>query len=548
MNDNIIQILSLLMKEYGYKISLSSRTNALKKNFNNIIDFFDFYNIQYQTDVTIKELPCIMSISNKYYLLNKQGKIIGDDSKSINDFDSNNVQYISIKKISKCQLALFTNKYFINEKIKIILKNKINLLLFCLLALIYSVLILLLSYIVQYFIDEQIGNGVTSGSIKYFLYIVGMTIVLISSYKILRNIASDNNRIFKFKNIYPNSVGLCDFFHTILLILIMAPIHFYVLYKINVVSAYLVICSCIAVSLFVYIRKLCIENNLIKITKLFDTFSRFFCFIIVMPYFLVAIVSLTKDTISLGYLGMISVLYFSLVFQFLMININLECLLDNYIVTKQYFINAPIDKSAIYIDENVDNILKIKKYKNLENIILYSSKIYLFYGGRESGKTYLAKAISGVIRDSDIYIYLDKYNIVNLNKQSLNKRIVYINEEYIKREVLLQKKKYLNKDIEWISKYFSIPFLKLMNTNISEYELLNLFKKQTYTSQFLIIFSLLILQNKKIFLMDGILSYFDNNIYKKIKEIGNKLNLLLIVFEQKDNSNREYDDKFNLKR
>lgn len=547
MNDNIIQILSLLMKEYGYKISLSSRTNALKKNFNNIIDFFDFYNIQYQTDVTIKELPCIMSISNKYYLLNKQGKIIGDDSKSINDFDSNNVQYISIKKISKCQLALFTNKYFINEKIKIILKNKINLLLFCLLALIYSVLILLLSYIVQYFIDEQIGNGVTSGSIKYFLYIVGMTIVLISSYKILRNIASDNNRIFKFKNIYPNSVGLCDFFHTILLILIMAPIHFYVLYKINVVSAYLVICSCIAVSLFVYIRKLCIENNLIKITKLFDTFSRFFCFIIVMPYFLVAIVSLTKDTISLGYLGMISVLYFSLVFQFLMININLECLLDNYIVTKQYFINVPIDKSAIYIDENVDNILKIKKYKNLENIILYSSKIYLFYGGRESGKTYLAKAISGVIRDSDIYIYLDKYNIVNLNKQSLNKRIVYINEEYIKREVLLQKKKYLNKDIEWISKYFSIPFLKLMNTNISEYELLNLFKKQTYTSQFLIIFSLLILQNKKIFLMDGILSYFDNNIYKKIKEIGNKLNLLLIVFEQKDNSNREYDDKFNLK-
>lgn len=547
MNDNIIQILSLLMKEYGYKISLSSRTNALKKNFNNIIDFFDFYNIQYQTDVTIKELPCIMSISNKYYLLNKQGKIIGDDSKSINDFDSNNVQYISIKKISKCQLALFTNKYFINEKIKIILKNKINLLLFCLLALIYSVLILLLSYIVQYFIDEQIGNGVTSGSIKYFLYIVGMTIVLISSYKILRNIASDNNRIFKFKNIYPNSVGLCDFFHTILLILIMAPIHFYVLYKINVVSAYLVICSCIAVSLFVYIRKLCIENNLIKITKLFDTFSRFFCFIIVMPYFLVAIVSLTKDTISLGYLGMISVLYFSLVFQFLMININLECLLDNYIVTKQYFINAPIDKSAIYIDENVDNILKIKKYKNLENIILYSSKIYLFYGGRESGKTYLAKAISGVIRDSDIYIYLDKYNIVIINKQSLNKRIVYINEEYIKREVLLQKKKYLNKDIEWISKYFSIPFLKLMNTNISEYELLNLFKKQTYTSQFLIIFSLLILQNKKIFLMDGILSYFDNNIYKKIKEIGNKLNLLLIVFEQKDNSNREYDDKFNLK-
>ena len=547
MNDNIIQILSLLMKEYGYKISLSSRTNALKKNFNNIIDFFDFYNIQYQTDVTIKELPCIMSISNKYYLLNKQGKIIGDDSKSINDFDSNNVQYISIKKISKCQLALFTNKYFINEKIKIILKNKINLLLFCLLALIYSVLILLLSYIVQYFIDEQIGNGVTSGSIKYFLYIVGMTIVLISSYKILRNIASDNNRIFKFKNIYPNSVGLCDFFHTILLILIMAPIHFYVLYKINVVSAYLVICSCIVVSLFVYIRKLCIENNLIIITKLFDTFSRFFCFIIVMPYFLVAIVSLTKDTISLGYLGMISVLYFSLVFQFLMININLECLLDNYIVTKQYFINAPIDKSAIYIDENVDNILKIKKYKNLENIILYSSKIYLFYGGRESGKTYLAKAISGVIRDSDIYIYLDKYNIVNLNKQSLNKRIVYINEEYIKREVLLQKKKYLNKDIEWISKYFSIPFLKLMNTNISEYELLNLFKKQTYTSQFLIIFSLLILQNKKIFLMDGILSYFDNNIYKKIKEIGNKLNLLLIVFEQKDNSNREYDDKFNLK-
>lgn len=547
MNDNIIQILALLMKEYGYKISLSSRTNALKKNFNNIIDFFDFYNIQYQTDVTIKELPCIMSISNKYYLLNKQGKIIGDDSKSINDFDSNNVQYISIKKISKCQLALFTNKYFINEKIKIILKNKINLLLFCLLALVYSVLILLLSYIVQYFIDEQIGNGVTLGSIKYFLYIVGMTIVLISSYKILRNIASDNNRIFKFKNIYSNSVGLCDFFHTILLILIMAPIHFYVLYKINVVSAYLVICSCIAISLFVYIRKLCIENNLIKITKLFDTFSRFFCFIIIMPYFLVAIVSLTKDTISLGYLGMISVLYFSLVFQFLMININLECLLDNYIVTKQYFINAPIDKSAIYIDENVDNILKIKKYKNLENIILYSSKIYLFYGGRESGKTYLAKAISGVIRDSDIYIYLDKYNIVNLNKQSLNKRIVYINEEYIKREVLLQKKKYLNKDIEWISRYFSIPFLKLMNTNISEYELLNLFKKQTYTSQFLIIFSLLILQNKKIFLMDGILSYFDNNIYKKIKEIGNKLNLLLIVFEQKDNSNREYDDKFNLK-
>lgn len=33
MNDNIMQVLSLLMKEYGYKIKLSSKSSALKKNF-----------------------------------------------------------------------------------------------------------------------------------------------------------------------------------------------------------------------------------------------------------------------------------------------------------------------------------------------------------------------------------------------------------------------------------------------------------------------------------------------------------------------------------
>lgn len=31
MNDNIMQVLSLLMKEYGYKIKLSSKSSPLKK-------------------------------------------------------------------------------------------------------------------------------------------------------------------------------------------------------------------------------------------------------------------------------------------------------------------------------------------------------------------------------------------------------------------------------------------------------------------------------------------------------------------------------------
>ena len=53
--------------------------------------------------------------------------------------------------------------------------------------------------------------------------------------------------------------------------------------------------------------------------------------------------------------------------------------------------------------------------------------------------------------------------------------------------------------------------------------------------------------NKKIILIDGVLSYFDDSIFNKIKEFAEKLNLLLIVFEQGNNHNRHYDDEFGLK-
>ncbi len=548
MNDNIMQVLSLLMKEYGYKIKLSSKSSALKKNFNSIIEFFDYYNIQYRVSDSAVEIPCIVCMSGKYFLMNKQNIIVDYNNKKLDAIDDGvNIQYISIDKISESQISLFSKHYFIKEKAKTIFKNKINIMLFCLLAILLDALIWLLSYFVQYFLDTLIGNDFTLGAIKYFIYIIILIILFKCLYKTLKNISIKNNEIFCGELISSNKKGFCDIFHSFILILIIMPFCIYVIYSMNVSVAYILLFNCIMEILFIYIHKLCIENHFEKTITLLNASSTFIYFITVLPYFLLSIILFTYDSISIGYFGMISVIYFSLIYQFIIIDHNLEYLLNNYISVKKYFIDMAISESTIGTNIKINDVVTIKKYKNIENVILQPSKIYLFHGKRNSGKTYLAKVIRGLIRDPKVYAYLDKYKIVNLNKSLLDDHMAYINPGYCRKEILLSNKTYLRNDVIWIADYFSLPFLKKINSNIDINDLLNMFDKESNTNQFLIVFSLLVLQNKKIILIDGVLSYFDDSIFNKIKEFAEKLNLLLIVFEQGNNHNRHYDDEFGLK-
>lgn len=548
MNDNIMQVLSLLMKEYGYKIKLSSKSSALKKNFNSIIEFFDYYNIQYRVSDSAVEIPCIVCMSGKYFLMNKQNIIVDYNNKKLDAIDDGvNIQYISIDKISESQISLFSKHYFIKEKAKTIFKNKINIMLFCLLAILLDALIWLLSYFVQYFLDTLIGNDFTLGAIKYFIYIIILIILFKCLYKTLKNISIKNNEIFCGELISSNKKGFCDIFHSFILILIIMPFCIYVIYSMNVSVAYILLFNCIMEILFIYIHKLCIENHFEKTITLLNASSTFIYFITVLPYFLLSIILFTYDSISIGYFGMISVIYFSLIYQFIIIDHNLEYLLNNYISVKKYFIDMAISESTIGTNIKINDVVTIKKYKNIENVILQPSKIYLFHGKRNSGKTYLAKVIRGLIRDPKVYAYLDKYKIVNLNKSLLDNHMAYINPGYCRKEILLSNKTYLRNDVIWIADYFSLPFLKKINSNIDINDLLNMFDKESNTNQFLIVFSLLVLQNKKIILIDGVLSYFDDSIFNKIKEFAEKLNLLLIVFEQGNNHNRHYDDEFGLK-
>lgn len=548
MNDNIMQVLSLLMKEYGYKIKLSSKSSALKKNFNSIIEFFDYYNIQYRVSDSAVEIPCIVCMSGKYFLMNKQNIIVDYNNKKLDAIDDGvNIQYISIDKISESQISLFSKHYFIKEKAKTIFKNKINIMLFCLLAILLDALIWLLSYFVQYFLDTLIGNDFTLGAIKYFIYIIILIILFKCLYKTLKNISIKNNEIFSGELISSNKKGFCDIFHSFILILIIMPFCIYVIYSMNVSVAYILLFNCIMEILFIYIHKLCIENHFEKTITLLNASSTFIYFITVLPYFLLSIILFTYDSISIGYFGMISVIYFSLIYQFIIIDHNLEYLLNNYISVKKYFIDMAINESTIGTEIKINDVVTIKKYKNIENVILQPSKIYLFHGKRNSGKTYLAKVIRGLIRDPKVYAYLDKYKIVNLNKSLLDDHMAYINPGYCRKEILLSNKTYLRNDVIWIADYFSLPFLKKINSNIDINDLLNMFDKESNTNQFLIVFSLLVLQNKKIILIDGVLSYFDDSIFNKIKEFAEKLNLLLIVFEQGNNHNRHYDDEFGLK-
>lgn len=548
MNDNIMQVLSLLMKEYGYKIKLSSKSSALKKNFNSIIEFFDYYNIQYRVSDSAVEIPCIVCMSGKYFLMNKQNIIVDYNNKKLDAIDDGvNIQYISIDKISESQISLFSKHYFIKEKAKTIFKNKINIMLFCLLAILLDALIWLLSYFVQYFLDTLIGNDFTLGAIKYFIYIIILIILFKCLYKTLKNISIKNNEIFSGELISSNKKGFCDIFHSFILILIIMPFCIYVIYSMNVSVAYILLFNCIMEILFIYIHKLCIENHFEKTITLLNASSTFIYFITVLPYFLLSIILFTYDSISIGYFGMISVIYFSLIYQFIIIDHNLEYLLNNYISVKKYFIDMAISESTIGTNIKINDVVTIKKYKNIENVILQPSKIYLFHGKRNSGKTYLAKVIRGLIRDPKVYAYLDKYKIVNLNKSLLDDHMAYINPGYCRKEILLSNKTYLRNDVIWIADYFSLPFLKKINSNIDINDLLNMFDKESNTNQFLIVFSLLVLQNKKIILIDGVLSYFDDSIFNKIKEFAEKLNLLLIVFEQGNNHNRHYDDEFGLK-
>lgn len=487
-------------------------------------------------------------MSGKYFLMNKQNIIVDYNNKKLDAIDDGvNIQYISIDKISESQISLFSKHYFIKEKAKTIFKNKINIMLFCLLAILLDALIWLLSYFVQYFLDTLIGNDFTLGAIKYFIYIIILIILFKCLYKTLKNISIKNNEIFCGELISSNKKGFCDIFHSFILILIIMPFCIYVIYSMNVSVAYILLFNCIMEILFIYIHKLCIENHFEKTITLLNASSTFIYFITVLPYFLLSIILFTYDSISIGYFGMISVIYFSLIYQFIIIDHNLEYLLNNYISIKKYFIDMAISESTIGTNIKINDVVTIKKYKNIENVILQPSKIYLFHGKRNSGKTYLAKVIRGLIRDPKVYAYLDKYKIVNLNKSLLDDHMAYINPGYCRKEILLSNKTYLRNDVIWIADYFSLPFLKKINSNIDINDLLNMFDKESNTNQFLIVFSLLVLQNKKIILIDGVLSYFDDSIFNKIKEFAEKLNLLLIVFEQGNNHNRHYDDEFGLK-
>ena len=213
MNENNIELLNLLFKEYGYNIKLDPKSYFLRKKTNDILEFFDYFNIDYTISDSILELPCLINIDTKYFIMNEKREI-REYANTLTDIGYSDVKYISIEKLSKQHLLLFNKRYFMKEILKYTFSNKLDLLQFCLLSMVQNVIIWLLSFLLQYTIDELIINNATLMAIKYYIWILVLIFLLKILYDMLRKISNRNNCFSNCLKYKYNEFGLGNLFNS----------------------------------------------------------------------------------------------------------------------------------------------------------------------------------------------------------------------------------------------------------------------------------------------------------------------------------------------
>lgn len=579
--NQLIEILNLEIDPWLLSLRLKKKMSLI-----DIESFLHLCNIDYSIDCFPKKFPCIAVNENGSCIIYE--KI--DDRKIKVKYETD--KSYRILEYEELKNSLFISFYGIVSKKKMnkIITDtfKINILSITLIILFRAFIVALvfsISFIIVYFVDFIVPYK-QSGELIFILSIIlGITCLIGFFININNNIMSkivnsiQNNilkqidismknyihyfKVFKYYIYYLTSLFLIIFSGGA--VFYFNKTLFYYLFLMLIM--HLLFCFFI---FFTYPRRIyniiLFENNinhfniknkmeLSKFRVLYSCLFSLMSFIYILGYIYILFVLFFNDSFSLGKLLMFVIQGWIFMFPFLIINNHIFDMIESKIILEstilpQILLNDILKKEFIiphisYIGD-VELIIKNLNYnffdKNIfkkVNLKFSNNTISLIAGKRGTGKTFLCKIIMGKVDVPSNTIFLNNKDINFFSSEDIDDVICYMSSKVLINqdtfwENITNGKNYNLQDVETLCKniglYDTIEKMSLKFSMHINNAILDILSE---TDILLIGIARIILQNKKIIVIDGVLSKLDSDIIQKVLMTLKSLNNTVLIFDNK---------------
>lgn len=548
-SNQYLDILHKLLCEYGYQSKLKKLYCQEGMNFDNIYNFFDFYNIQYYTSNELISTPCILEHNNNYYVLLSNDKIYDCQTKKyrpVIEFKPNGI-FIYLKKITDNHLKLFDRFVFFKERLKLLTDYKLNEFIFFVLIILMFILSWIIAIFCENLIDISLSNGMIENAMSTIIYIGVCAIVfkilytesIKISYYYVKELSKSNLN---------NTMSTLEYYHLLFFILIYTTLSIYIFISFNKTLAVQFIIFVLIETLSIYMEKIAhtLDNSLIYIFihRIVTYLDIFLCLL----YICLCLLMWSYESISLGIAALLFIFLFFEIILFHSYKIHYSNYKDIILSQNNKIISHLLFKTEHKNISSINNVI-IHKYKNIHSYIISPKTACLIHGKSNSGKTYLSDILTKNIRDENSEIFLDKYNINTLSKEIIQQHIVKLDNQLNINQLYKLYQNSLNKnDCLQISDMMGYTNKNLFTISYKTFEKFQ--KEVNYmndTEKFILKYLLYILDNKKIFIIDNVLDRFNHEIIQKTIEVCKHFNLIIIALEQTNINNNLYDTTIELK-
>lgn len=516
LNSSFLKCLEYILKKYRFKCSIQNNRYI----FNKLVKMESPYSILDELNIKYQKVNCLSSGYNikienniaKVICIDNDDLIDGTNGYSDEVIKDKNDTFIIIESIPNDCIKLLSKRNYIIYSIKQFQYDLINLLKIFIIALINDISI----FIIGAMFENIIDNLIPYRNIR----MIFISILIVFSFCILFLINTDiKKRLFN-KRAKRSNESCYKIVNLITTVLIIIPIYFYNLemfkYMLFSVSVIL-ICDYV-----LFLLNCNIKSNFYEFFYvLLVTFS-----ILMMFFMNVAIYinnginrgSILSNLLIYSYIIYTAVDAYDL---FEIVIINCIKLYNDFYIKQLNELKEPSiinEINDIFIQDN-----------NKKKIYLKKGSLNVIHSFQTSNKKNAFELFRYLKRYSNLEIFFNKINCLNIKKVSINEKCAVIGNNYFDKalevyDYLIEQNNIDEKSLEII----------LKEINLYECSKNNLIKGKEYFTDFeaiLLLISYYIITNKKVIIFDNILSKFDSHTLYLIDKVLKDQEIYGISFE-----------------
>lgn len=546
---NILKCINYILKKNGYDAKFQSNSMILSNlsKLNSPFDILDKIKVSYMLLDSLDREQVIAFYKNSYYVVEKMkgnnvkvwdigiSKYKNIDIKELDKFS-----FIYIQSIAGEVLNTICRKKTLMNHLNNFISSLPYVFILIIITFLINILVFFLSIMIEMIVDSIIpAKSIISLAnflgIIFILILLLLVIIKIREYFIIR--CQKKNKYSKYRNK--------------ILYTISATTLIWILYIFNYQYIEYFIYSLIFILIINILQVFLIRDGILEKMplRIFILIKKSIYLLLVFGMIFLITIVYINNGVSRGIIFSTLVSYGYLVCNFL----NFDQLVIYYLQEADLINNE-------YYKENMDRLLL--KLDNLEFDCMIINSPYIksngpikmkkstfneFIGGKGSGKTYIAKAIKGLISDTQINILYDNYSLDEIANYSVIEKCALLNNKYelqgkTLREYISSGNILLDSDIIFVlNKLGIMRYLDILDSDIELHRHLI-----SDIDQLLLTLSKDILSNSKVIIFDNVLSRLEKNTVELIKTIIVDLNLIGIVLENEHLDGFVFDNIYYL--